>query len=129
MTLVCGNCGQDMPDNSPFTALEIEGAVKAATAWETMAYQLARTHNPIKSHAVNLRGRITQIQVIEKIEPVNMPSDEYARQGETYTAYLIVEVNGTFYRKKAHVDSYGEEEWTGPVTRVNRVEKTIQVWE
>lgn len=128
MSLTCANCGQNVPDNSPFTAFEVDQAVEDATNWGNVDYRL-RISTPQKAWPLKIRGTSVTMNVVDKIEPQNMPSSEYDRQGETYKAFLIVEVNGTYYRKEAHVDSYAEESWNGPVTRVNRVEKTIQVWE
>lgn len=128
MSLTCANCGQSMPDNSPFTPIEVQQAVEATTNWENIAYRFS-LGTPQKDWQVKLRGKTVTMTVVEKIHPVDMPSNEYDRQGETYKAYLILEVGGTYYRKEAHVDSYAEETWTGPVTHVARVEKTITVWE
>lgn len=128
MSLNCPNCGQDMPDNSPYTPIEVQNAVEASTDWENVAYRLSLSV-PQTAWIVRMRGKGVTVNVVEKIEPVDMPSNEYDRQGETYKAFLILEVDGSYYRKEAHVDSYADVEWSGPVTRVNKVEKTIQVWE
>lgn len=129
MSLTCANCGQDMPDNSPFTPLEVQAAFEASHSWENVHYAFQRSVNPVSSYRLTLRGKPAQMNVAEYIPPVDMPSSEYDRQGETYKAFLILEVNGAYYRKEAHVDSYAEETWTGPVIRVNKVEKIVQVWE
>jgi hypothetical protein len=129
MKLTCGNCGQDMPDNSAYTPIELAEAIESVGNWEGLVYAAFRQLNPTNRIKVPLRGNDVWVTVVEKIEPKDMPSNEYDRQGETYKAFLILEVDGTYYRKEAHVDSYADESWTGPVTRVNRIEKTVQVWE
>ncbi len=128
MSLNCPNCGQDMPDNHPYTPIEVQNAVEDAHSWETIDYRLS-TSTPQKAWPVKIRGKNAVVNVVEKIEPVDMPSNEYDRQGETYKSFLILEVDGSYYRKEAHVDSYAEATWSGAVTKVNRVEKMIQVWE
>jgi hypothetical protein len=128
MSLKCSNCGQNMPDDNPFTGSEVGAAVEGIGGWSNIDYR-ATNRQPTLEHRVALRGKPVMLKFVEKIEPVDMPSNEYDRQGETYKAFLIVEVDGHFYRKEAHVDSYGEETWSGPVDLVQRVEKTVQVWE
>lgn len=128
MSIKCPNCEQEMDDNSPFTPAEVANAVEQETSWDSVYYAFSRQH-PLRHIVVQLRGKATQVNVVEKIRPENMPKEEYARQGETYKAFLILEVGGSYFRKEAHVDSYAEESWTGPLIRVNRIEKTVQVWE
>lgn len=124
--ILCPNCYQPIPADGSLTAGEVEAAVMKLGSWETFIGMMNGYRGDPSLH---LRGTNYAAKKIEKIEPVNMPDDEYARQGETYLAHVIFKVGNDHFRKTANVDSYGEESWDGEFKRVQPIQKTITVFE
>lgn len=127
--ILCPNCSQPINADSPITPAEVHAAVlHAESSWEGFVYSLTNGRGR-SSLVLHLRGKNYNPVLVEKVEPVNMPDDEYARQGETYLAHLIFKVGEDHFRKTANVDSYGEETWDGELKLVKPVQKTITVFE
>jgi hypothetical protein len=126
MTVKCPNCDQVIPDDAPYTGSEIEQAVTDRYDWGSVRYSY--TARKVREFQISVRGTNEVLTIVEVIEPL-MPSNEYDRQGETYKRSLILQVRDVYYRKDAHVDSYGDETWSGSVYRVTPTEKTVLTWE
>lgn len=53
----------------------------------------------------------------------------YARQGQTFDAFVVVKVGDLFFRKSGTGDSYGEVSWDGDFGPVQMKSKQVTVYE
>lgn len=66
---------------------------------------------------------------VKMVVPPELP--EYDSYGETISQeiFMVVEVNGRFFKKEGRSDSYGGRDWNGPCREVKAEPKTVVVFD
>lgn len=96
------------------TAL-IERAIENATDWDSIRWKSDGT----LVTTIEVDG--TSLDVIKV--------DDFGGEGQGEKLWVVVKIDGKFYRKSGYYSSYDGSEWDGPFREVSPVQKTITVYE
>ena len=124
MTTKCPYCESEIEETNPAILLFRLNEVAGSTySWSTM-------ENWPVGKAFRVGSEMAQL-VDKKIDP-GYPANGYDGawdQGTEFTAHLVIEFKGSFFKKTGTGDSYGEIAWDGDLKPAKVTEKVVKVYE
>lgn len=138
----CPLCKTELPNDHPaLNLVALETYVKSKGGWEVFESNHVNYGYPEgKSFSIApktgtfgnkiLEGKIVAKKI--KYDSGDIERDYYdgdLPQGTTFETYIVVEIEGAFYKKTGTGDSYGEVSWDGDLKIVTPTEKVIRVFE
>lgn len=106
----CTKCGSEIDNGS--NAYKLNQAVRW---WDFNSEQ------PGYVQDVSGFGRVELVEIMDRVREEQGLDDQLV--------YIVVKVNGKYYKKHGTEDSYGDLDWDGHVREVFPTEKTVTVYE
>lgn len=120
----CPTCGTDFQDVGPYNAAEVLLAIAELDAREMYFWESPALYS------LSLRGELIKPEVVHQVK--DDPCDSYGEYTQGHIGYIeqVIKLGGeSFFKKKGHGDSYGEEVWDGNFSVVVPKTTTIVVFD
>jgi hypothetical protein len=110
-------------DNRAMKQAALEATVSKLGGW---GYLESRT----AGYTFNVGSWLANVEAVK--DTPGYPTNDYDgayNQGETFEAFIIVAIDGTYFKKTGTGDSYGEISWDGLLKVVVPTTKMVKVFE
>lgn len=131
----CPLCKSALPSDHPaLTLAALDKAVKEMGGWDNFEGDDARWGKPVGS-TFRVGARTAKVEA-KKVSYNAGDLAEYASyygselpQGTTFETFVVIEIDGSYFKKTGTADSYGTISWDGDLKIVVPTEKTVKVFE
>lgn len=131
----CPMCSTVLPSDHPaLTLAALESWVRGKGGWDIFDTDSETYGYPVgKQFAVgDRRARVEAKKTQYNVGDLTEYSDRYGSelpQGTTFTTFVVVGIDGNYFKKTGTGDSYGEISWDGDLRIVTPVEKVVKSFE
>ncbi len=131
----CPLCTSEIPNDHPALLLgTLDKTVKEMGGWDAFEGDDTRWGKPVGStfkvgsRTAKVEAKKTSYDAGDLSEYASYYDDELP-QGTTFTTYVVIEIDGSYFKKTGTGDSYGRVSWDGDLNLVTPTEKLVKVYE